>query len=301
MTTKTNIQKHSPTDVVAVDDGRLVAVHEIPGHGDDVIVLFHPAPGAGAFDPNPKATAESGVTLIEIDRPGYGDSEPMASGHWATVAAAADDAAAVLDKRGYRSVGVAGWSAGGRIALALAARRPDLVRRVAVVATPAPHEQVPWMPDEIAAAVDALRGLPAEDVHAAMTEQLSGFAAAVAEYPEAGLEMLGMSKVDGHALDMPGARERLAALLNAAFRQGTTGLVSDIAGYTLRPWDFKPADVAAETLLLYGSADAIAGPRHGQWWQQNVPNAHLEVVPDAGHLLIMPMWSPVLSYLAPAR
>jgi pimeloyl-ACP methyl ester carboxylesterase len=301
MTTKTNIQKHSTTDVVALDDGRLVAVHEVPGHGDSVIVLFHPAPGAGPFDPNPKATAQSGVTLIEIDRPGYGDSEPMAGGHWATVAAAADDAAAVLDKRGYRSVGVAGWSAGGRIALALAARRPDLVRRVAVVATPAPHEQVRWMPDEIAAAVDALRGLPAEDVHAAMTEQLSGFAAAVAEYPEAGLEMLGMSKVDGNALDMPGARERLAALLSAAFRQGTTGLVSDMAGYTLQPWDFEPADVAAETLLLYGSADPIAGQHHGEWWQQKMPNAHLEVVPDAGHLLIMPMWSRVLSHLALAR
>ncbi len=277
-----------------------MAVHEAPGDGDRVVVLFHPAPGAGLFDPDPEATATGRVTLLEIDRPGYGASEPLAGGDWATVDSAADEAAAILDERGYRSVGVAGWSAGGRIALALAARRSDLVDRVAVVATPAPHEEVPWIPVEVAAAVDALRDLPVDVVQAAMAEQLGGFAAAVAEHPEAGLEMLGASDADRAAMALPGAAERLAALLSAAFAQGTRGLVSDMAGYTLRPWGFEPADVAAETLLLYGSADPIAGPAHGEWWRGQLPNSHLEVVPDAGHLLVMPMWSRVLSHIGPS-
>jgi pimeloyl-ACP methyl ester carboxylesterase len=134
-----------------------------------------------------------------------------------------------------------------------------------------------------------------------MTEQLGVFAAAVAENPEAGLEMLGAGDADGAAMAMPGAAERLAALLRAAFAQGTSALVSDMAGYTLQPWGFDPAGVAAETLLLYGSADPVAGPAHGEWWQQQLPNAHLEVVPDAGHLLIMPIWSRVLSYLTPGH
>ena len=300
MTSNTGMAK-DPAELIPVGSGHAVAVHEAPGDGDGVVVLFHPAPGAGLFDPDPGATAAGGVTLLEIDRPGYGASEPLADVEWATVDAAADDAAAILDQRGYRSVGVAGWSAGGRIALALAARRPDLVGRAAVVATPAPHEEVPWMPDDVAAAVDALRGLPANDVHAAMTEQLGGFAAPVAEHPEAGLEMLGTSGADDAAMALPGAAERLTGLLWAAFAQGTTGLVSDMAGYTLRPWGFEPASVAAETLLLYGSADPIAGPAHGEWWQKQLPNAHLEVVPDAGHLLVMPMWKGVLSHLTTER
>jgi pimeloyl-ACP methyl ester carboxylesterase len=219
---------------------------------------------------------------------------------WATVASAANDAAAVLDRRGYRSVGVAGWSAGGRIALALAARRPDLVDRVAVVATPAPHEEVPWMPAHIAAGVDALRGLPAKDVHAAMTQQLQDYVSMVAENPEMGLEMLGRSDADGPVLDRPDAAERFTGLLRAAFAQGSTGLVSDMAGYTMRPWGFEPADVRAETLLLYGSADPITGPDHGKWWQRQLPNAHLEVVSGAGHLLITPRWESVLSHLVSA-
>lgn len=55
-----------------------------------------------------------------------------------------------------RAVGAVGWSAGGRIALALAARHPDLVRSAALAGTPAPDEEVPWVPDEYRAALDAL-------------------------------------------------------------------------------------------------------------------------------------------------
>jgi pimeloyl-ACP methyl ester carboxylesterase len=169
-----------------------------------------------------------------------------------------------------------------------------------VVATPAPHEEVPWMPADIAAGVDALRGLPAKDVHAAMTQQLQEFVSVVAANPEMGLEMLGRSDADGPVLDRPGATERFTDLLRAAFAQGSTGLVSDMAGYTMQPWGFEPADVRAETLLLYGSADPITGPDHGQWWHRQLPNAHLEVVPGAGHLLITPRWERVLSHLVPA-
>lgn len=295
-----SMPKEATTESVELENGRTVAVHERPGGGDDVVLMFHPAPGAGLFDPEPEVTASRGVTLVEIDRPGYGGSQPLAADEWATVASAADDAVAVLDRRGYKSVGVVGWSAGGRIALALAARRPDLVDRVAVVTTPAPHEEVPWMPADIAAAVDALRGLPAKDVHAAMTQQLQEFVSVVAANPEMGLEMLGRSDADASVLDRPGAAERFTDLLRAAFAQGSAGLVSDMAGYTMRPWGFEPADVRAETLLLYGSADPITGPDHGQWWHRQLPNAHLEVVSGAGHLLITPKWESVLSHLVPA-
>jgi pimeloyl-ACP methyl ester carboxylesterase len=301
MTAKMNLTKAATTEFVALEDGRTVAVHQRPRGGDSVVLMFHPAPGAGLFDPDPEVTANRGVTLVEIDRPGYGDSDPLATDDWATVASAADDAVAVLAHRGYRSVGVAGWSAGGRIALAVAARRPDLVDRVAVVATPAPHEEVPWIPADIAAAVDALRGLPAKDVHAAMTQQLHEFVSMVAENPEVGLELLGRSDADSPVLDRPGAAERFTDLLRAAFAQGSTGLVSDMAGYTLRPWGFEPADVRAQTLLLYGSADPITGPAHGEWWHRQLPNAHLEIAPGAGHMLITPGWDKVLSHLVPAR
>ncbi|MDQ2996260.1 MAG: alpha/beta hydrolase, partial [Chloroflexota bacterium] len=104
---------------------------------------------------------------------------------------------------------------------------------------------------------------------------------------------------DDAALALPGARDRLADMLEAAFVQGSIGLASDIVGYCLQPWGFAPEAVQAKTLLLYGSKDPVAGSRHGAWWQKHLPNARLEVVPGAGHLLVLSMWARALSHLAP--
>jgi pimeloyl-ACP methyl ester carboxylesterase len=104
---------------------------------------------------------------------------------------------------------------------------------------------------------------------------------------------------DGALLATPDVQARLAPMLEAAFAQGVMGLASDIAGYCLQPWGFEPAAVQAKTLLLYGARDASVSTRHGSWWQKQLPNARLEVVPNAGHLLIFTMWQRALSHLAP--
>jgi pimeloyl-ACP methyl ester carboxylesterase len=88
-------------------------------------------------------------------------------------------------------------------------------------------------------------------------------------------------------------------MLSAAAAQGAAGVAADIISYGLRPWGFKPDAVRAKTLLLYGSADPVAGPRHGRWWQKRLPQARLEVVPGAGHLLVLTMWERALAHLAP--
>ncbi|MGH8826116.1 MAG: alpha/beta fold hydrolase [Jiangellaceae bacterium] len=117
-------------------DGRKVAIHQLSQGGTGRTVPFvHPAPGSGSFDPDPEQTRLHGVALLALDRPGYGEFDPVPAGEWASVATAADDAAAALDELGTGPVTVAGWSAGGRVALALAARRPDLVDRVVVFHT----------------------------------------------------------------------------------------------------------------------------------------------------------------------
>jgi pimeloyl-ACP methyl ester carboxylesterase len=293
---------------VGLRDGRQAAVHVRTGAADGRTVVFcHSAPGAGGFDPDPDATAARGATLIGVDRPGYGGSDPMPDGSWADVGTVADDVADVLEQMGTGPVGLAGWSAGGRVALAVAARHPLLVDRVVVVATPAPDDAVPWMRAEQRAALDALRDQPAEAVHEALVAELSattpwlGPAATDDPVARGRLALLGVGDDDEFALAMPGAVDRLAAMLDVAFSQGVTGLAADLAGYSLRPWGFDPGDVHAKTLLLNGSADPIAGPRHGKWWQRNLPDARFEQIPGAGHLVVMPMWARTLAHLAPRR
>jgi pimeloyl-ACP methyl ester carboxylesterase len=169
---------------------------------------------------------------------------------------------------------------------------------VVLFGTPAPQEAVPWIPPAYLASVEQLRGRGPEEVHAALAGQLAGLIPAAGHILEA-LRLLGAGPADEPALAQPGARDRLAVMLEAAFAQGIIGQAADIAGYCLQPWGFEPGDVAAKTLLLYGAQDPVAGARHGSWWQKHLPNARLEVVPGAGHLCILTMWARALSHLAP--
>ncbi len=264
------------------------------------VVFCHSAPGAGLFDPDPAETDARGVTLLSVDRPGYGRSDPVHHGRWATVWSAADDIAGVLDTLDGGPVGVVGWSAGGRVALALAARRPDLVARVVVVATPAPDDEIPWIDPEQRIVLDRLRGLAPEDAHAELESRLRSIVPLDPFSAEA-LWLLAALTSDEPALAGRDVRARLGEMLRTAFAQGTEGLASDLAGYCLRPWGFEPEEVVAKTLLLYGARDPLAGPRHGRWWKSRLPDARLEVVPDAGHLVLLPLWPRVLSHLAPRR
>ncbi|GAA3247959.1 alpha/beta hydrolase [Pseudonocardia petroleophila] len=278
-------------------DGRRVAVHELTPEapaGAPIVLFSHPAPGSGAFDPDPAATAAAGVRLIAPDRPGYGRSDPVPG--LVTVDLAADDAAAVLDHvlPAGGTAGLAGWSAGGRVALAVAAGRPELAGRVAVVGTPAPDEEVPWY-GEFGAMIDQLRGRPEPDARAA----LDGAFAQMLEHTtgDALLTHVADATADAVPLAAPGVTERLRAMLDAAVRQGAAGLAADVGGYTLAPWGFDPADVRADVLLGYGAADAAVGPDHGRWWGKVLPAARLEVLPDVGHLLVVPFWREVLAHL----
>jgi pimeloyl-ACP methyl ester carboxylesterase len=289
-----------------LESSRRVAVHlsrtlRSADEDERLVVFCHSSPGAGRFDPDPALTRARDVTLLSVDRPGYGSSSPVTAGKWATVGAAADDIATVLDALPVERVGVVGWSAGGRVALALAARHPDLVDRVVVVATPAPDEEVPWVDPEQRAELERLRPLPPEEAHAALGKSLAPVVPSDPFSDQALWLLAAEGTSDKAALRSPGVRNRLGEMLRAAFTQGATGLAADIAGYCLQPWGFDPEAVEAETLLLYGGRDPLAGPRHARWWQERLPNVRLETDSDAGHLVLISMWSRALAYLSPDR
>ncbi len=272
-------------DVLQVD-GRSVAFYgDAPGHAEQVVALCHPAPGSGIFKP-PTPSACGGTAVIGVDRPGYGYSDPMPATSWATVWSAADDVAAVFSALGVRRASVVGWSAGGRVALAFAARHPQMAECVIVLGTPAPHEEVPWIPEERYEALLSLRGQPPELVHELVAAELEELAPADPR-SEAALGLLGRSWADDAALDSGPLAARLAEMLEGAFRQGTVGLAQDIAGFTLQPWGFEWKEVEAPTLLVYGDSDPIAGVEHGSWWQEVLPDATLVTLPDAGHISIV--------------
>ncbi len=233
-----------------------------------------------------------------IDRPGYGEASPIGDEHWATVDGAADDLATVLVGERTGPVGVVGWDAGGRVALALAARHPNLVDRVAVVATPAPHEEVPWIPIEWSSTLSELTDAPASIARRRLDARLRQDISR-SQSQDRSLRLLHASAADQSVVADPERLKALDRMLKLAFAQGTQGYAADVAGFCLRPWGFGPKEVEAKTLLLYGSKDPVCALAHGRWWQTHLPNARLEMSPGAGHLLIFPLWGRILSHLAP--
>lgn len=96
------------------------------------LLLIHGSGASGEFwGPMMPALAER-HHVVRVDLPGCGQSPPAASYE---VSAQADRVAALLDGLGVRPVTVVGHSSGGYVATALAERRPDLVRSLALIST----------------------------------------------------------------------------------------------------------------------------------------------------------------------
>ncbi|MFF1572579.1 alpha/beta fold hydrolase [Leifsonia sp. NPDC058292] len=296
-----------------LESGRKVGITTL---GDPIaermLVFCHSAPGSSAFDPDPDVSSRRDVHIVAFDRPGYGSSDPLPFGEWPSIPRLADDIAEYLRAMNRdeseigisrpRTIGIAGWSAGGRVALAFAARHPDMVDRVAIVGTPAPDEHVRWIDPQLTEMSNHLATLPADQALEQLTGMLQPQADAVlgaAEDGDVPLELLGASLVDEEALSRRGARDRAGRMLKDAFRQGPRGVAADILSYTARPWGFEFGDVAAKTLIVNGQADPLVGNAHASWYQKALPDARVEMVPGAGHMVVIPAWERVLSHLAP--
>ena len=280
---------------IELQDGRTLAVRETGDpESDRVVVLCHPAPGSRVLDPDPAATAAAGVRLVSVDRPGYAESSPLPGGTVPTIPTFAGDVLAALDHLGIVSVAATGWSAGGRVALALAAAHPDRVRGVAAVATPAPQEDVPWIPEEHLGMLDSLR----PDLPAAVG-RLAEAMAGLAQMPPAALvgQLSGGPDDEAALAEDPSRRPRLEAMMVAAHAQGMAGTAADIVSYTLAGWGIDFGAVAVPTTLVYGAKDQVSGPAHGEWYASRVPHADLRVVPGVGHMVGLTAWGGVLAAL----
>lgn len=281
------------TTTLSLPDERTVAV-DVSGPADGpAVVVMHVAPGSRRFDPGPAVTAAAGVRLITIDRPGYGGSDPLPPGAVPTITQFADDAGAVLDQLGITDVAVVGWSAGGRVAAALAARRPQLVRALVLVGTPAPDGDVPWFPDEQRPFIEFMKSDPAGCVPA-LVEQLAEMSKAP------GTALVSSGESDAAAL---AADEALGAAVNAmvaeGFAQGPIGLALDLVSYTAVDWGFDPVAIGAPTVCAYGADDEVVTPAHCAWWASRIPGAEAWEVPSTGHLVLGPIWARVLEHTYP--
>ncbi|WP_051737351.1 alpha/beta fold hydrolase [Pseudonocardia halophobica] len=113
---------------VRTSDGTYLAVVEFGGGGPPVLLLHGLMGRATTWWSVARRLTDHG-RVLGLDARGHGRSQ--AAGPW-TTDRMADDAADLLEQAGAGPAVVIGHSMGGLHALALAARRPDLVRGVVV-------------------------------------------------------------------------------------------------------------------------------------------------------------------------
>ena len=198
--------------------------------------------------------ASAGVRLICVNRPGYGTSTPTDS----TMTSVADDAVAVLDLLDVDRVGVLGMSVGGAYAAALAARHPDRVAALAIVAAPRETRSAMGALD-----AEVERARPefaqwAAGVNAADPDDAALAARWLASQPPDDAALLGaeLSTADLAA----SVREALAC--HDGYLRDAALLFSD--------WGFDPSDIRCPTHLWYGARDDRNPPATGQWWADRV-------------------------------
>jgi pimeloyl-ACP methyl ester carboxylesterase len=263
-------------------DGRRIGWSEWGDPQGPAVLLLHRNPGSRLLDPDPAATAA--VRLITLDRPGYGRTDPMDDPTFAVVAA---DVGAVADELHLDEVAVIGWSGGGMFALETAAFLGERARSLSLVCTPAPDDEIPWMPDDFRPLVASIGADPPAAL-APVTEACSFYG----DNPES-MVASDPSDADAEVRAVPAVGDALAAMMREGARQGAIGMASDIVAGCRgdRPSLDK---LRMRVCLWYGEADWI-GPQHGDWYADRIEGSQLNVVAGAGHLLPLVRWNAILT------
>jgi pimeloyl-ACP methyl ester carboxylesterase len=227
------------------------------------LLLIHGSGASGGFW-NPVIPALAGRHhVIRIDLPGCGQSPPARS---YDVPAQADRVAAMLDDLGVGAVAAAGHSSGGYIATALAERRPDLVRSLALVSTgPGPDALLPQPV--------LLRALLAPPFGPLLWSRRSD-----------AMIRKGLNATAARPVDLPD--DLIAEVKGTSYRAFRSLLRQNGAYITERSVPERLARLGVPVLVIFGAADPRWEPSSAHRYE-TVPAARIELLPGVGHLPLL--------------
>ena len=250
------------------------------------IVMHHGTPSdATTFARWDAACDARGLRLVCASRPGYATSTRHAG---RSVADAAKDTAAMLDKLALGRFITAGWSGGGPHALACAALLPDRCIAAATLAGVGP-----WGVSDL----DFLAGMGPENLdefgeakkgEAALREWMRANAEPLRTIAGPGLaEAFGglIPQVDKDVLT-GGFADSMAATMRRALAHGFDGWIDDDLAFS-KPWGFDVDRVKVPVTIWQGDLDLMVPFAHGRWLAKHVPGAQSRMVPGHGHISLV--------------
>lgn len=228
------------------------------GHGD-LVVLLHGLGGSRISWEPQLAGLSADRRVAAWDLPGYGASAPLPAKDvtFPALAHAAADWIAVLDGGSAHVVGI---SMGAMIAQYLAAWHPHSVRSLTLLAT---------------SPAFGLDGTSPQKWQAARLAPLAA-GQQPADFADRVLRGLAGPNIDEAVLD--GQRRAMARISAPALQRSIECLITH---------DSRPvlAGIAAPTLVMVGELDEETPSAYARILADGIPNAWLQTVPNAGHLL----------------
>lgn len=265
-----------PEPISYVDvDGRQLAVYD-GGEGEPVVLIHGLGTNLAFWRETIPALEAAGRRVIALDLPGYGLSDKAdVSGSMPDFAAAV---AGTLDALDVAEADVVGISMGGQIALTLALDHPDRVRRLALLSP---------------AGIETFTEAEAMGMKALVTP------AAIANTPEAQVAANIAANFDTYDAERDGwiVEQRRAVMDRADFQDYAAANAASVAGMLDGRVVERLSEIAAPTLVLYGGGDKLIPNPYlhpdltteavAQSAEAAIPHATVEMVPGAGHLVML--------------
>ena len=255
------------------------------GVGSDLLMYHHGTPAAGPMHEDILAPAIAhDLRIVQLVRPGYGNSTREAGRTVADVVALANELADHLKFEKYVSMG---WSGGGPHVLAnvaLSAGRCVAAMSLAGVGMfgQADLNFLEGMgqdnEDEFGAAVEG---------EAAIRAYLEPMLPAIANVtgPEI-VDMMGSLLPDEDRAALTGQYgENQAEVFRWAVHTGVDGWLDDDIAFT-QPWGFVLEDITNPVTIWQGATDLMVPFAHGKWLASKISHADVNLLEGHGHLSI---------------
>jgi pimeloyl-ACP methyl ester carboxylesterase len=266
---------------ITLSDGRALAYVELGDPSGTPVVWCHGGLSSSLDAENARDAAHAAhVRLIAPDRPGIGTSDRQKHRQ---AAGWGHDVAELANALAIDRYAVIGWSAGGPHALACAAADRGRVSAVATIGGMAPVRN--------RADVKEL-GLKLDRLFVPLCRRAPWvasllFRASKRQKAEKAKQALldDIDEPDRRVLGpLPAAR--LDDPYKHAMERGPHGLVDDYRAVGTE-WGFDPGGITAPVCVWQGASDGAISPAIGRRLASLLPTATLELVPDAGHFLVL--------------
>ncbi len=267
--------------ILTLSDGRQLGYTRYGAENGAPLLYLHGLPGSRLecqlID---KPARQLGISVVAVDRPGYGSTTPLTSN---SLLAWTADIEQLTNCLGWPQFAIIGFSGGGPCALACACRLAGRVTRVALIATLGPVYERPLMLGM--GPLARMSFFMARHAPGLMNFVVGHPLTILAKYkPQLLIDILAAlnGQPDKQCLQREAAYNAFSQSLPICFAQGSEGALQDLRLFQ-QPWAIPFENITVPVWLWHGDRDSVVPLRHSERLAGQLGNARLITMPGEGH------------------